>query len=665
MKTSCLFVLIIITGLISEAQNNPPVAVNDTVWGYAGYPVYINLLKNDYDPDGDSIYISQGFNQNQINDTTWEIIIPSGPLDNYLSYMYRGFYVIKDVHGSMAVAKVYIGFRAPVIYSFLDINNIKALISPFGQHFWDLDSARFEVPKGSGKTSILSHTLWIGGLDQHKQQHVAAERYRSDGHDFSSGPAAGICDSNFQKKWCNQWKLSKTDIQYHINNYFYPGYKAIKAIETWPAHGDPALGQQADYAPYYDANHNNVYDPYNGDYPLIRGDQAIFFVMNDFRFIHSATKAKKLDIEITGMAYAFDRPNDSTLNNSIFFHYEIYNRSDTTYYDTYLGLFTDFDLGYWADDYIGTDVSNGLLYAYNGNAIDGSGQPWAYGDHPPAVGLKLIGGPNLEQDGIDNPTGNCDEGINGFNFGDGIADNERVGLSATMVKGWGYMNDFDEYVFSPYSAMCGFYNNSTIHLMFGTSDSIPGVGPSCNYVYPGNSDTVCNWGTEGVLPGGGYNQNGKYWSENTVGNLPNQKQGLASAGPFTFEPGQTIPLDYCFAWARDYTGDNNSSVELLRERIAALSPYWNTLITIPVTYSGVPEIQQSTAISVYPNPVHDKTTVTLEGTSSMVYSLYSINGKLISQGILKPGQNLLDISNLKPGVYILKSGSRNARVVKM
>jgi hypothetical protein len=37
----------------------------------------------------------------------------------------------------------------------MDINNINALISPFGLHFWDFENAHFEVPKGSGKQSCF------------------------------------------------------------------------------------------------------------------------------------------------------------------------------------------------------------------------------------------------------------------------------------------------------------------------------------------------------------------------------------------------------------------------------------------------------------------------------------------------------------------------------
>jgi len=104
---------------------------------------------------------------------------------------------------------------------------------------------------------------------------------------------------------------------------------------------------------------------------------------------------------------------------------------------------------------------------------------------------------------------------------------------------------------------------------------------------------------------------------------------------------------------------------LLRERIAALAPSWNTLITAPLTYFGVPDHLQSANLTVYPNPIRDKATVVFEGTLQQPYQLFSINGELLSQGSLKPGSNLLDISTLKPGVYILKSESRSVRVVKM
>jgi hypothetical protein len=94
-----------------------------------------------------------------------------------------------------------------------------------------------------------------------------------------------------------------------------------------------------------------------------------------------------------------------------------------------LDFFTDFDLGFFGDDYIASDVTNGMMYGYNGTTVDGTGQTYAYGEHPPAIGLKVIGGPFLEPDGIDNLSGECGCSLNGLNFGDNIADNERMGMT--------------------------------------------------------------------------------------------------------------------------------------------------------------------------------------------------------------------------------------------
>jgi len=49
----------------------------------------------------------------------------------------------------------------------LDINNVKARILGGGDMWWDqgLQSAQYEVPKGSGLTTMFAGSLWLGGLD--------------------------------------------------------------------------------------------------------------------------------------------------------------------------------------------------------------------------------------------------------------------------------------------------------------------------------------------------------------------------------------------------------------------------------------------------------------------------------------------------------------------
>ncbi|MBK7029496.1 MAG: hypothetical protein IPH45_09895 [Bacteroidales bacterium] len=527
------------------SQNNPPVAVNDTVRPVIGFPFEVNILKNDFDPDGDSLFVPL-FEIFRINDSTWEI--PPDYYDSndhYDSIVYKKYF-LKDEHGAMALGSIVIIRKGTPRYDSLDINNIKALISPFGNHFWDLERARSEVPKGSATTSIFNHALWIGGLNDSSQLCLAVELYRQVGTDFFMGPISSFHDSTFPLKWNRVWKLDKNQILFHRNHWAEQGYSPIEVIENWPAHGTVHFEQSANIAPFYDSDQDGKYEPHQGDYPIIRGDQAVFFVLNDAKDIHTESSGRALGIEIHGMAYAYDRPDDSTLNNTIFMHYEILNRSLSTYTNTMIGLFCEFDLGSVNDDFLGCDVTNGLIYVYNGYPFDGNGENGTYGCTPPAFGLKLIGGPFLENDGLDNEKGNCDEGINGLNFGDKIPDNERMGLSYFVN---GTING--EFGYPP----SGFYNlmrsirNNGFPYMFGDS-LVPdfmfgynysgGEGPACRYFYPGNSDTLCNWGTYGLAPNGGYNTDGHFWTDSLFED-PGDRRGLGSVGPFTFQPGESIP----------------------------------------------------------------------------------------------------------------------------
>ena len=46
--------------------------------------------------------------------------------------------------------------------------------------------------------------------------------------------------------------------------------------------GDTSLGQAPYLAPFVDVDYDGLYNPALGDYPDVMGDQAIFFIFNDF-----------------------------------------------------------------------------------------------------------------------------------------------------------------------------------------------------------------------------------------------------------------------------------------------------------------------------------------------------------------------------------------------
>lgn len=399
----------------------------------------------------------------------------------------------------------------------------------------------------------------------------------------------------------------------------YPDYIIPDEILDWPAHGDEAKNQSYYLAPFNDVDGDGTYDPFNGDYPyydidnslcplnrqlnpedppertyeelytdytvkvvgsilsdqVIKGDQTLWWVFNDKGNTHTETDGAAIGLEIRAQAFAFST-NDE-INNMTFYSYEIINRSTFELTNTFFSPWVDTDLGYAWDDYVGCDVSRGLGYCYNGKAVDGQGQVEAYGDQPPAVGVDFFQGPYMDKDGRDNPafTGDCNiinspfpldqMAINGVNFGNSIVDDERFGMRRFVYhnNSSGVQGD-PRYAPEYYNYLRGFWKDNTRMLYGGNAHTNSGaLGPECNFMFPGDSDP-CNWGTEGIPPNGGFNQNGNYWTEETVGNQPSDRRFMQSAGPFTLKPGAVNYITVGIPWARATTGGPWASVELLR-----------------------------------------------------------------------------------------------------
>ncbi|MDD3875692.1 MAG: T9SS type A sorting domain-containing protein [Bacteroidales bacterium] len=484
----------------------------------------------------------------------------------------------------------------------IDINNVKARINTGGDMWWDLQgNALYEVPKGSGKMSMYSASLWIGGVDVNGQLKLAALRYRQIGNDFWTGPlttdGAAAISPEVCLKYDRHFAMTRQEVNLHIAWYNspqdYPDYEIPRSILEWPAHGDVSLGQSFYLAPFYSPNGNAVYTPEDGDYPyyditnelcrtstptaegngiladqVIKGDQTLWWVFNDKGNIHTETQGDAIGMEIRGQAFAF-ATNDE-INNMTFYSYELINRSTYRLTETYFSQWVDPDLGAHLDDFVGCDVLRGLGYCYNGTAVDGDGAPHHYGAQPPAIGVDFFQGPYMDHDGLDNPKYDanneqiCDVSINGVNFGDDIIDNERFGMRRFVYHNNStagappYMHDPDIAI-QYYNYLKGIWKDNTKMLYGGNAHNSAGAyGPECDFMFPGDSDP-CNWGTGGMPPNGDV-----YWTEETAGNQPNDRRFMQSAGPFTLEPGAVNYITVGIVWARASTGGAFASVQLLR-----------------------------------------------------------------------------------------------------
>lgn len=686
MKKIITFLLIAnLASINSSKAQTAPVAVNDTLFSVFDAQVNITrtiLIANDTTKGGgilkiDTIYyngigVVGNVVKNSLGLSSFKYTPPIGFFGKDSVTYYLTNY---PTNYGYDTATIYINVKRKAFEN-IDLNNINARVDFLGL-FQDRTNsiAAFEVPKGSGSHTIYAANFWFAGVDNNGQLKGYAETYANSFTFDRGGNAGPIMDNqyyeNYSYQWDRVWKVSAIDIQNHIN-----GNGTTEAILNWPAHGNVLIGQAFDLAPYYDNNGDGYYDPTQGDYPKIKGQQAIYFIRNSNRSYTQFSMVPN-NLEFHGMVYAYDCPEDSAINNTLFLDYKIYNRSLYTLTDCYFGQWADFDLGFYGDDYVGCDVSRGIFYGYNGDNNDDSlAGAIGYGAFLPAQGVTFLKGAQQDDDGIDNPlTNNVQDAIDsngvpyaglGIGFGDGILDNEFLGLnhfmsyySGTPVNGNGDPNS----AVNIYDYLRGRWLNGN-SLTWGGDGNPATIGNTvaADYIFPSDSDPLF-WSAQGIpvtpVP----------WTEAVAGNMPGDRRGVGSTGPFTFYPGAVIEMELAFVFGRDYVNTGNTAgIVVMQERVDSIRSYHaNGFATTPCggAILGVKnEAIPSNLLSIYPNPFANQFLVSYQPTNKTTVEVFSLLGqKVMSQPIIQH-LTLLDLSNQPNGVYFVRVTDGNEIITK-
>lgn len=677
-----------------------PVAVADTIWTKGGIPVSIMPLANDIKNNCDTL-IMYYYPSDDPQQKHWGKVDVVKDTFNFLPiYQANGtdrfrYRIRSSTTAHLAMGEIVIICESK-FYDSLQISNINAgvnggsfLFSRYaelpgvGLYYsppgWENFSSHFEFPKYSRKTTIFNSAIWAGGLDDQNVLHVAAERYKQgpdlgSGIDFQPGPIANHYNTDYLLRYLRTWKVSREEVEYHMNNFWKSGYEPPEAILNWPGNGNTSNGEAAILAPYFDNNSDGQYNCLDGDYPLIRGDETIFLMFND-NITHTESLGNPINLEVHAMVYGFGDPSDTAVYNSVFVHYDLFNRSNATYHNFYFGIFTDTDLGFHDDDYIGCNVANGSFYTYNGKPKDGDGQYWAYGENPPAQSVTILAGPYKDEDQLDNPAVACSESINGLNYGNGIVDDERIGMTGFMY--FNNVNAPGPYMTDPTVAEHYYYylqskwKDGTPMIYGGNGHTMTGgVGPECKYIFTDDSDPL-NWGTNCIQPNGGYNTNGKFWTESEVQNAPGDRRGVASVGPITFRPGQQQEIELAFTVGEASPGIPNSGLNNLFLNLADIQEQViaGDIIT-PNNELGINQVNSSNfTFSVYPNPATDFITFNLtsyNNKSTSEFIIFNLYGQVVMKGLINNAQReVLNIAQLNPGLYLIKVFNQNSgKIIK-
>jgi hypothetical protein len=455
---------------------------------------------------------------------------------------------------------VVLSVKSQTFKSTIERNNVKAFVASGGLLFNDLGNGKggFNVPKGANNKdliSIYSSSLWLGAIDNGNNIHIAAQTYRQSGLDFKVGPLDLSGDFN---DYDFLWRINKKDVDSLIKFG-----KANDRINLWPGtykslNGDKTL------APFFDKDANGIYNPANGDYPIFPGDEALFFVYNDDT-IHTETVGMPLGFQIHGFVYQYVSNNNDFLNNTVFVDYYITNKSANEYSLVNTGVWTDFDLGFYADDRIGTDINRNMYYAYNEGDSDD-----IYGKNPPAIGVTFL----------------------------------NIPLS-TSIR---YNNDFS--ASGNPTVPQHYYNYLNGLWKDGTSMKDLGDG----YNSGGNV-------TKFAFSGNPCSQTG--WTETSGGVSAGDRRMLGSASFNNFKPNDVKKITVAYTWSRSNLGGSIPSLCKLFSQVDSLKDWFNN--QPPLSTPTVSNIQAK----VYPNPASQNVTVEVAYNNTLHIELYDITGKQI------------------------------------
>jgi len=283
----------------------------------------------------------------------------------------------------------------------LDVNNVKATLDVGGVlwreggHIYpNLGIPDIEV------TSMYSGGIWLGGIDNDGNTRVSASTYQNS---FSAGPIVnGSIDAQTCENFNRFWEVNRSDVLSHKADFADNGQidnTVPNSILGWPGYGNPhseaingfPLPDMA-LAPFWDEDADGIYNPGNGDYPLIKGDQSIWWIYN------TSSVGSGTDLNVAVMAFAASS-TDEHIDNTTFYNIQVTNASDQNYTDFVMSFWMDFDLGCYTDDYFGSIPEGNLAYVYNEDALDGdvgTSCPAGintYAEAPPVVVVKMIEGP--------------------------------------------------------------------------------------------------------------------------------------------------------------------------------------------------------------------------------------------------------------------------------
>jgi hypothetical protein len=309
----------------------------------------------------------------------------------------------------------------------------------------------------------------------------------------------------------------------------------------------------------------------------------------------------------------------------------------------YIAQWSDPDIGFAGDDFVGCDSALSMGYAYN--AVPRDTLYAEVGLVPPAVGYDYLYGPlvagkegeDLNRNGVDDAV---DHGIRGFH---------RVGPGFINLPMTSFTFFDSHYVDPPYSYSAGI---AMFQMMlghpfyplgppYGAPIDDPITGRRTRYWVNGDPVSGEGW-LDGLLHPAG------------------ERRIVLSSGPFSMAIGDT--QEVAVAWIGGLGIDHKNSVRVLKSNDASVQAFFDSTLIVSGVSNGLREIPVGFILAQnYPNPFNPSTTIRygLPSRSHVTLTVFNTLGQqaaTLVEGEQEGGvyEAVFDASGLASGVYLYR-----------
>jgi len=497
-----------------------------------------------------------------------------------------------------------------------------------------VDMCTFKVKSENCNCMSLGRALWMGGKTETGDLKLAATLYLQRGNDFFPGPLRKTGETNewLMKKYSRVWTMSKELIEDHIAavNKLGKNQNVANEIKNWPVY-EIDNNDTIKMAPFEDVNSNGYYDPEYGDYPKIKGHEAIFWVMNDNGGIHSQSMGKPLKIQVNGLAYSYDckakMPDslDYFLQHATFVEYQIIYKGSEKLKDVFVGQWFDVDLGNYKDDALGSAPIHQTGFIMNADAND-EGESGT-GINPGAAAVTILKGPIAQNnDGIDNDNDGVKDELNEDCKMSGITtyNNDNNGIKGNPERDFEYYN--------------------LLKSLYLNGDSIYKNAPT-------GQKRVRHLYSHGLDP----DYPNMYWTKNSSDSLfaRGDQRMLLSSGAFELIPGQEVPFHTVFYYVRNSKDSNqlpgiiNGSKKLSAVYNGEFIPDCWMLKTTKTNKNHIPELK------LIPNPTYGEVRI-FSNVNGSDLSIKDAQGRIVLRKQNPLNQCTVNTAHWQPGLYYVE-----------